>query len=114
MNENLGGPLPLGVGKASYEATLSAVLIDLRTADMVCQVDVSAEGTARFVSYVYTLISYPKTTQSAVAGMAKHLAARIAAHSETTRPQVVLMSAEATQFWMPITESVEPVSDSQN
>lgn len=114
MNENLGGPLPLGVGQADYEATLSAVLIDLKTADVVCQVDVSAEGTARFVSYVYSFISYPKTVQSAVAGMARHLAATIAAHSEATRPRVVLMSAEATQFWAPIGESVEPALDSQD
>lgn len=102
MHENLGAPLPFGVGRMDAEATLSAVVIDLKAGEIVCQVDVSAEGTATIISYVYSLVPYPNTDDSAMDGMAEELAEEIREHTDQSRPRVVLMTAEAAQLWKPI------------
>lgn len=102
MHENLGAPLPFGIGRMDAEATLSALVIDLKAGEIVCQVDVSAEGTATIISYVYSLVPYPNTDDSAMDGIAEELADEIREHTDQSRPRVVLMTAEAAQLWKPI------------
>jgi hypothetical protein len=102
MHENLGAPLPFGIGRMDAEATLSALVIDLKAGEIVCQVDVSAEGTATIISYVYSLVPYPNTDDSAMDGIAEELVEEIREHTDQSRPRVVLMTAEAAQLWKPI------------
>jgi hypothetical protein len=98
----LGMPLPFGLGTAESKSTLSAVVIDLKVGEIVCQIDVSAEGSTSFVAWVYIVGTYPATGDSAAQGLAEELVAEIREISGEEHPSVVLMAAEASQLWKPI------------
>jgi len=105
-SSRLRGPYiwPAGVGQATTESTLSAVLIDLESNDLVCQVDVTARGKYTLMSWGWTVPVLPMTESGAIAGMMRTLAEEIRRRTAADHPRVVLLAAEATRLWKPIGE----------
>lgn len=99
----LGVPIAAGVGHLDEQSTLSGLIIDLASSDIVSQVDVTAAGSSSFAIWIIVAVgTYAETGESAVKGMAGALATEIRGHSTKPDPRIALLAAEAAQLWKPI------------
>lgn len=99
----LGAPIAAGVGHIDEQSTLSGLIIDLASSDIVSQVDVTAAGSSSFAIWIIVAVgTYAETGESAMRGMAGALATEIRGHSQKPKPSIALLAAEAAQLWKPI------------
>jgi len=101
-------PLVIGGMKADQKLTLAAVIYDLRSQDIVCRIESSAEGSSLIAIYIIIAVgTWPLTESAALNGLADEIALAISEDMNGEPTKIVLMGAESPTDDTPLTADVE-------
>jgi hypothetical protein len=101
-------PLVIGGMKADQKLTLAAVIYDLRSQDIVCRIESSAEGSSLVAIYIIIAVgTWPLTESAALNGLADEIALAISEDMNGEPTKIVLMGAESPTDDTPLTADVE-------
>ena len=95
-------PVAAGVGQPEEESTLSGLIVDLATGNIVSQVDVTAAGSSAFAIWIIVAAGTDADSgENAMKGMSSARGTEIRGHSASSHPGIVLLAAEAARLWQP-------------
>lgn len=89
-------PLPFGAAQYDTESGLSAVIVNLRSREILCQLNAEAHGKMTTVAYVGFVFTIPLTNSAAIRGLADEVAKVITNEVGTQSVRIAVMAAEPT------------------
>jgi len=90
-------PPIIGAGSQEKVSKISAIIIDMKTGEMVCQISSEAHGKDRYAVYIVVIAgTIPLTRSSAINGLAQETGRVISELALHKKVRVAVMAAEST------------------
>lgn len=99
--EEEGFLIPLAIGAMAFpeNSTLSAIIIDLRSGSVVCQLNSNSSGHGRLLYYViYIVAADPMTESAVIRGLSESIAETLATESHSGSLRIAVLAAETQEI----------------